>query len=59
MKDPEDPSPVPEGISASDTISNAGLDLVVTQHLADDPMLDLVDRSDPLELGVFEQIVLV
>ena len=46
MKLPDDPSPVPAGMSASVVISTCGvLKLEQLERLADDRMLDLVDAS--------------
>ena len=55
VKLPEEPSPVPAGISASVVISIwRGLAGKQPQRLADDAVLDLVDRIDVLDLGIFQ-----
>ena len=57
MNEPDDPSPVPEGMSATLTISMPGLDLVEAEDLADQGVLDVVDVVHPLEVGVLQQVV--
>ncbi len=44
MKAPEEPRPVPEGMSAIETISMPGLELVASKISRTIAVLDLVDR---------------
>ena len=50
VKLPDEPSPVPAGISASVVISICGVaEIELLERLAHDGMLDLVDRLDVLD----------
>ena len=57
VNEPDEPRPVPEGMSAVRDDLDAGADVVGAQHLADDRVLDLVGLVDPLELAVLEEVV--
>ena len=60
MKLPDEPSPVPDGISAILLISSArGSTPAQLQCLADDGMSNLFGRFNPLKLRVFEDEIVV
>ena len=57
MNDPDEPSPVPAGMSATLTISMPGCIVVALEHLADQGVLDVLDPRDPLVHGVLQEVV--
>ena len=57
MNVPEEPSPVPAGMSATLTISSDGPIGCCWSAVSDDRMIDLVDLLHALEGGVLEEVV--
>ena len=57
MNVPDEPRPVPAGMSATLTISSDGPIGMQLERRPDDRMLDLVDLLDALERGVLEEVV--
>ena len=57
MKVPDEPRPVPAGMSARLTISSDGPDVVQLERAPDDRVVDLVDLLHALERRVLEEVV--